>query len=203
MPATPTVEVSSRLSGGYCVGRPRGVCLTTGRAIEPGTPYVAALRETGEGVMERVEFTAEAWDAWDDDEKVPLLAHWHTTMPAADAAKRKLLVDDDVLLELFKRLGEASDADGAATAERLAFRFVLGLILMRKKLLTFDRADADARGRSAWVLKRRKVADPEQREHWLVDPKLDESRLDEVGRQVGQILNDGLDADALADGGEA
>ena len=177
----------------YPVGRPRGVCHATGRAVDPGTPYVAALRET-DGDFERVEFLPDAWDALGDEEKSDLLAHWRTTMPVPDATKRKLLVDDDVLVQLFRRLGEDANDGG----DRTAFRFVLGLILMRKKLLTFDRSDG-----ATWVVRFRKSVDSRQREIEMLDPKLDESRLDEVGRQVGQILSDGIDADALdAEGGE-
>ena len=170
----------------YPVGRPRGVCGGTGRTIEPGDAYVAGLRETDAGTLERVEYLPDAWDAADRE---GLIAHWHTTMPAPDAAKRKLLVDDGVLVELFRRLGDVDGGD-----DRLAFRFVLGLVLMRKKLLNFERAED-----GVWFMRLRKSLDPQQEEIAVLDPKLDESRLDEVGRQVGRILNDGIDADALDD----
>ena len=180
----------------YPVGRPRGLCHATGRGIDPGSPYVAALRETDADGLERVEYLPDAWDALDDGEKSVLLAHWHTVMPAPDAAKKKLLVDDVVLVRLFRRLGEDAE-DVEAGGDRAAFRFVLGLILMRKKLLAFDRSEGER-----WVVRFRKAIDPEQREIEMLDPKLDESGLDAVGRQVGQLLNDGIDADALEDGGE-
>ena len=55
----------------YPVGRPHGVCHVSGRAIEPGETYFAALRETPEG-FERLEFTPEAWADWPAEQKAGL-----------------------------------------------------------------------------------------------------------------------------------
>ena len=185
--------VTNIRAGEYAVGRPRGACVVTGRVIAPGEAYIAAVRDDPAGGLERLEFTPDAWADWPTHEKARLLAHWRTTMPAPSEARRKLLVDDDTLAELFRRLGEAETDD----VGRLAFRFVLGLILMRKRLLTYEGSEVDAQGRDAWRVRFRR----EDEEHVLIDPKLDESQLDEVGRQVGQILSQGIEAEALA--GEA
>ena len=184
----------------YPVGRPLGLCHVTGAAIEPGQPYVASLRETPDG-FERLEFSAGAWADWPAEEKARLLAFWRTTMPSREAlerGKRKLLVDDEILAELFRRLADVNDDAAAAPPEKLAFRFMLGLILMRKKKLVYEGTETDAAaGRDVWRMRFRK----EEEVHDLIDPKLDESQLEEVGRQVGQILSGGLDEDALAAGG--
>lgn len=186
-----TQSVSQTGKGGYGVGRPLGVCHVTQRAIEPGAPFFAALRETPEG-FERLEFLPEAWQEWPDEEKKRLLAFWRSTMREPQQEKRKLLVDDEVLAELFRRL----EGVGGAEREKQAFRFMLGLILMRKKLLLFENSRHEA-DHDVWQMRFRK----EEQTWELIDPKLAEAELDAVGRQVGQILNGGIDEDALEESG--
>ena len=170
----------------YPVGRPHGVCHVTGRPIEPGQTYFAALRETPDG-FERLEFLPEAWTGWPPEEKTRLLAFWRTEMATREAEKRKLLVDDEVLSELFRRLA------GVAEPEKLAFRFMLGLILMRKKKLVYEGSETRPNGGDVWRMRFRK----EEEILEVIDPKLDESQLEEVGRQVGQILHGGIEEEAL------
>src|SRR5687768_10581651 len=86
--------------GSYDVARPQGRCHVTGNAIEPGTKFMAALRETPAG-FERVDVSLDAWPRFDRGD---ILAHWQTVMPLAEQ-KRKVFVDDQVLCELFERLG--------------------------------------------------------------------------------------------------
>lgn len=174
---------------GYTVGKPRGVCCVTEQPIKPGQPFVAALRDGEQGVH-RLDFTPDAWDQLPEDQQQAMLAHWHTTMPAEDNSKKKLLVDDDVLMELFRRL------ESAETDEKLAFRFMLGLMLMRKKHLSFESSRTDDAGREVWTMRPRKSEETLE----VVDPKLDEAQLDAVGEQVQQILASGVEAETL-DGG--
>jgi len=129
----------------YEVAKPTGVCDKTGRSLEPGETYYAALAEIPEDQIERdengrpradqalgmhrVDVCGEAWDAGHRPDG--LFSFWKTTVPEADE-KRKLFVDDAVLMNLLTRL------DGVEESERIAFRYVLGLILLRKKLLRYD-----------------------------------------------------------------
>ena len=179
----------------YPVGRPHGICHVSRQAIAPGEPYFAALRETPDG-FERLEFSSSAWGDWPAEQKSNLLAFWRATMPAADASerdKRRILVDDEVLSELLRRLADVAEP------EKLAFRFMLGLILMRKKKLVFEGSARDPDGREVWRVRFRKE---EGADFEMIDPKLSEQQLEEVGRQVGQILYGGIEPDALGGGGE-
>ena len=189
MSETPATTTASNATspGSYPVGRPRGVCSVTGQKIEPHTPYVAALREAESG-LERVDYTEAAFEALPAEQQAAHLAHWHTTMPEPDPKKRKLLVDDEVLMELFRRL------EGAETQEKLAFRVMLGLMLMRKKKLNFEGEDTDEDGREVWIMRPRKS----EQTYPMVDPKLAEDQLESVGEQVKQVLADGVDEEELA-----
>jgi hypothetical protein len=156
------------------VPRSGGKCAISGRAIAPGEKYFAAIRETAEGI-ERLDIAAECWKDFD---KTGLLADWQTIQTKADE-KKKIFVDDEVLCSLFERLSDATEP------AKISFRFVLGLILMRKRLVLYDGTRHDE-GRDVWIV--RLKGKTEQMD--LVDPKLDEQQMTEVSRQLGQILNE-------------
>jgi hypothetical protein len=168
--------------GGIQVAKPGGTCAVSGRAIAAGERFMAAVRETPAG-LERIDVAAEHWEAFD---RSGLLAFWQTVMPRAEE-KKKVFVDDEVLCTLFERLAEASEP------AKIHFRFVLGLILMRKRLVLYDstRHEEGPGGsgpRDVWVVRMKGREDKLD----LVDPKLDEKQVMEVSQQLGEILNEEL-----------
>src|SRR5688572_18992216 len=178
--ATAAAPAKSGKSGGYDVPRPGGRCAASGRTIDPGERFVAAVRETPTG-LERLDVAPEHWEAFD---RVGLLGFWHTTMPRAEQ-KKKVFVDDEVLCGLFERLADATEP------AKINFRFVLGLILMRKRLLIYEtsRVEGDAEhARELWTMRFKGRDD----RHDLLHPKLDEQQVAEVSQQLGEILNEEL-----------
>lgn len=178
-----TAPTPSKTGGGYQVAKARQTCSVSGRAIAPGEKFMAALRETPTG-LERLDVAMEQWAGL---EKSDLLGYWQATMPQAEE-KKKVFVDDEVLCTLFERLAEATEPT------KVAFRFVLGLILMRKRLVIYEStrhepagADGEA-GRDIWVVRMKGRDDRLD----LIDPKLDEKRVMEVSQQLGEILNEEL-----------
>ena len=163
-------------AAGYEVARPLGKCAVTGRQIEPDEKFHAALRETPTG-FERLDVSNEAWA---DYPKEGMVASWQTVMPRPEA-KKKLFVDDEVLVELFERLADATEPS------KLNFRFVLGLILMRKRLLLYENTRVEG-DKEYWTVRRRKAEAPLD----LLNPKLDEQQITEVSQQLSQILHEEL-----------
>ena len=161
---------------GYDVPRPAGKCAVTGKDITPGEKFMAIVRETAEG-LERVDVSLDAWPQFD---RANLLGFWQTTMPRPEE-KKKLFVDDEVLCNLFERLADASEP------AKVNFRFMLALVLMRKRLVVYEDTRHDE-GRDVWVV-RRKGRDERLD---LIDPKLNEKEMAEVSQQLGQILNEEL-----------
>ena len=161
-------------NAGYEVARPLGKCHVTGETIPPGEKFMAALRETPLG-FDRVDVSMSAWPNF---ERKDIVGFWQATMPAQEQ-KKKLFVDDEVLCDLFERLKDTTEAP------KLNFRFVLGLILMRKKMLIYDTSRTED-GKDIWEMHfkgREEKLD-------LLNPKLDESQMAEVSQQLGQILNE-------------
>lgn len=162
--------------GGYQIGKPGGVCAVSGRAIAAGERFMAAVRYAPAG-MERVDVAMENWAAF-DHAALEVLAFWQGVMPHAEA-KRKAFVDDEVLCTVFERLGNATEP------AKISFRFVLGLILMRKRLVVYEDTRHDL-AHDVWVVRMRGRNEKLD----LIDPKLDEARVMDVSQQLGEILND-------------
>ena len=184
MASTAAVEQnkSKKPSGGYDVPRPAGVCAVSGRAITPGEKFIAAVRETPTG-LERIDVSPEAWPGFDHGR---LLGFWQTVMPQPEQKAKKLFVDDDVLCTLFERLADTSEP------AKINFRFVLGLILMRKRMLIYEttRHEQTTEGsdKELWTVRFKGRDDRLD----LLNPRLTEEQVGEVSQQLGEILNEEL-----------
>ncbi len=173
----------------YEVERPTGRCAITGRELVPKEPYIATLVEEGDK-LRRLDVCIEAWDQGQRPQN--LFCFWRSVVPEPNA-KKKVFVDDEVLMDLLRRLAEADQP------QRIALRFVLMLILMRKKLLRYNRTETrpgpDGALRQWWNLTPKldlskgplgKWNDPETIE--VLDPQLDEAAIRSVTEQLGEIL---------------
>lgn len=154
------------------INKPLGECFGSGRAIEPGQEYFGALVATEEGLQRR-DFCAEFWES----EKPEVFCYWKTRLPSPDE-KKKLFVDDEMLMAFFERLAEENEQ------EKVNFRFALALILMRKRRLKYDATRMDA-GQEIWRL--RVVGEGVFTE--VVNPHLDEEQIEQLSSQIGQILH--------------
>ncbi len=153
------------------INRPLGQCCGSGRKIEFGEDYYAALVETEQGLQRR-DFSGEYWE----QAKPPVYCFWKTKLAAPDEKKR-LFVSDDMLMAFFERLAPETEA------EKVNFRFVLALVLMRKRRLKYDSTRVDA-ARELWRL--RVAGDKDLVE--VVNPHLDENQIETLTSQIGQIL---------------
>ena len=162
----------------YDIAKPAGVCVGTGRHMEPGEEFVAVLRDTDDGLT-REDYCVAHWDEHPCDDDPKVLGVWRTRVPEPQA-KKKLLIDNELLMNLFERL------EGDEESSRINFRYVLTLILMRKKLLVYDHTETDGQGREVWRLRTR----GSDRTHEVVDPKLDESQIADLSENLGEIMED-------------
>jgi len=177
----------------YDVQRTTGQCAFTGRTLEPGESYMATLVEAddsdvasgkGGAGFKRIDVATDAWS--DGHRPDNLFCFWRATVPAPNE-KKKLFVDDGVLMNLFRRLEDTDRQD------RLAFRFVLALVLMRKKLLkyagTSQRQDDAGEDQEWWSMSGKAAEEGGVREPFeVLNPRLDEQQLQQVSDQLGEIL---------------
>lgn len=155
----------------WTISKSVGKCFGTGKTIEPGEEYFAALVETEQGLA-RQDFCSEYWN----EKKPDVYCFWKTKMPQPDQ-KKKIFVDDNMLFSFFDRLSSETDN------ERLSFRFVLTLILMRKRKLKYD-STRNENGREIWHLR---ITGSDQYVD-VVNPNLDQTRIEQLSGQLSQIL---------------
>lgn len=164
------------------VGPTAGRCMRTGRDFQEGEEYYAVLFEDGEE-FRREDVSLEAWQGPPDG----AFCCFRTRIAVKAKAKR-LWVDDDVLLSFFQRLADAEELI------RLQFRFVLALILMRKRVLKYERTTHEGES-EFWVL--RLVKD--RTEHSVLNPRLADDEIEGVSQQLGAILHGDVKADWTID----
>ncbi|MBN2593575.1 MAG: hypothetical protein JXA81_08720 [Sedimentisphaerales bacterium] len=153
------------------ITKPLGQCYGTERKIEYGEEYFAALVETEEGLQRR-DFCAEYWES----EKPDVFCYWKTRLPEP-GQKKQLFVDDQMLMAFFDRLEKETEQ------EKINFRFVLALILMRKRILKYDETKNDG-DQEIWCL--RVVGEKQIVE--VINPHLDEEQIELLSSQIGEIL---------------
>jgi len=105
-----------------------------------------------------------------------VFCYWRTKLPNPEQKKR-IFVDDDMLMAFFERLEQESEQ------EKINFRFVLTLVLMRKRRLKYDSTKIED-DREVWRLK----VTGEKEFVEVVNPHLDEEQIEQLSSQIGQIL---------------
>ena len=157
------------------IDKPLGQCYGTGKKIEYGEEYFGSLVETEQG-LERRDFCTDYWQ----NENPDVFCFWKTKFPDPDQ-KKQIFVDDDMLMAFFERLEKETEQ------EKINFRFVLALILMRKRRLKYDDTKNDD-GKEIWQL--RVVGEKHIVE--VINPHLDEEQIEQLSSQIGQILHTDL-----------
>ncbi|MDR1611682.1 MAG: hypothetical protein LBT97_02735 [Planctomycetota bacterium] len=127
------------------IGKGKRVCFASGEEIAPGESFYSALVEDGDDFQRR-DYAA---DAWKDVDKSVLFSYWkNKPLPEKDGpAKRK--IDYDRLLVLF------DDLAGAPEPRRKLIRYVLALILSRRRILRLDATRRTPEGEALVVFDRR------------------------------------------------
>ena len=163
----------------------------------PQAPDPSGVREPAEPVLAQLGSETE------------IFAFWRARRPPLPADKpKRLRFDSELVLEFFRRLdGEASvkaqtepvpQADGQATAasssspsssspsssEKDDLRFVLSLLLLRKKTLQY--LSSQDRGGVEWL----KLSEKKEsaRQYWVRNPNLSDSQLEKMKDRVGELL---------------
>ena len=157
------------------INRPLGECCGTGQQIEAGQEYFGALVETEEGLIRR-DFCGEYWDK----EKPEVFCYWKTKLPDPEE-KKPMFIDDDMLMSFFERLVDETEQ------EKVNFRFVLAMILMRKRRLKYDATKMDGE-QEMWRL--RVVGSKDMVE--VLNPHLAEEQIEQLSSQLGEILHSDL-----------
>jgi hypothetical protein len=146
-------------------------CFVTGRELQPGERCYSVLLDD-QGKLTRRDYSAEAWQGPPPE----AFSFWAGRIPTPQG-RRRAVFDDDVLLECFHRL------EGQPEPGRVNLRYVLGLMLLRRKRLAFAEAHQED-GREVLVLRCMRTG----ARHTVINPGLNEEELVSVQEDVFQAL---------------
>ena len=150
-------------------------CGACGRAFEAGQPVCVYLYEAAERYARR-DFCEScqppAEPAW--------LGAWKTRRPVE--GRKPPALDRESLLKVFEQL------DAAAAAETVQFRFVLALLLWRKRVLKLEGTSSNGPAEE-WDF-----TGPGDRKYRITRPDLDETQLELLSNQLEALLAGQSDA---------
>jgi hypothetical protein len=146
-------------------------CAASGRELRPGEKYFSTLLDEG-GKFVRKDYAAEAWQG----PPAGAFGFWAGHIPQPNT-RRRPPIDDDLLLDCFGRL------EGQEEPARVNFRYVLALLLMRRRRFRFEEAIQEA-GREVLCLRCTRTG----ARHQVVNPGLSDDELTAVQEDVFQAL---------------
>lgn len=125
-----------------------------------------------EGSLVREDICQESWQTPPKE----AFAWWQTRVPEAGATVR-LHIDEGLVYDCFVRL------EGDSEPQKVNFRYVLALWLLRKRKLKFEEVHKDEHG--DWlVLREARI----KKMHQVFDPHLNEEAIAQVQQDVEKML---------------
>lgn len=176
-------------SAAWRTGHRGGGCACCGAELAPGTVVVSSLFETGaddESPFERRDFCAACFDG-DADTGAPF-SWWRSEVPRPE--EKRAAFDLGVAREFLLRLLREDDP------ARASLRYLLTLLLMRKRIVRVEEQFSDERGEVMTVR-----LPPDETSHEILCPEIDEGEAETLRDQIGRLfdLGDGTE-DAAAPG---
>lgn len=158
------------------------VCAITGRTFADQESYYTVLLEQRHG-FERMDLCAEAWktDGAEVLARPNLVSHWRGIYEAPPAVAPEAIAKDDAESLLRKMLERGDPSLGAAC-------YILAVMLERKRILKVKTQVREG-GRRVFVYEHGRSGDL----FTIRDPDLQLDQLEDVQRQVGDLLVHGLD----------
>ena len=171
-------------SSPYDIIRSQEVCAQSGRSFEVGEEHIAALIETpGDDPLVRVLYSNEAWDKGPNlPDGAIVFGFWKRTVQETEK-QVKQLVSQDEMFDLFEQLGDASEH------KQLAFRYLLTLILMRKKKLVYERSAPARKDEPGSLVVRLRQRGGQGELFEVIDPGLDDETIIQATEELGQVMN--------------
>jgi hypothetical protein len=146
-------------------------CVVTGRELQPGDRFFSALFDEKDGLVRR-DYSAESWTGAPEG----AYSYWSGRIPQ-DTAARRPPIDDEMLFECLNRM--AAEIEPA----KIKFRYVIALLLMRRKRLKF--AEAHREGDHEVLV----LHSPQRGERFnVIDPQLSDEEMNSVQDEVFEVL---------------
>lgn len=163
------------MSTKWTIGRRQGTCAATGRTFLDGERHVSLVEVDG-GELRRSDLSLDAWHARERAGSPPPL-FWWMTRHRVNAA-RTVQLDLESLEHLFLRL------EGRPEVRVRELRYLLCLLLMRKRRLAIDRVERGPEGERMVVKRPRR---DERYEVFVYD--FEPARMEELRAELQAIFD--------------
>jgi hypothetical protein len=145
-------------------------CCKTDREFKPGDCFYSVLVAEGADVV-RYDYCADAWEGAPDT----AVGWWRSQMPQS-SAKTTHWAPHDVVLHYFEQLENRPDKEDV--------RYVLALLMLRRRIVRLEQTETDASGREVMVLY---CPRNESQYRTAVETPRDE-RVREIQEELAQLL---------------
>jgi hypothetical protein len=154
----------------YEVQRSTRHCATTGRELAPGEEFYSAVVAEGAD-LKRFDYAIEAWKGPPDG----AIGWWKSQVPTPDA-KRMRWAPNDVMLQFFEELQQQP--------ERQDMLYVLGLLLVRRRVMRLEEEERNAAGGEVLVL----YCPRRETTYRVAVVMPDEPRINEIQDELARLL---------------
>jgi len=154
----------------YEVQRCTRHCETSGRDLAPGESFYSALIAEG-AELKRQDYSLEAWEGPPQG----TVGWWKSQIPD-QAARRKHWAPNDVMLHFFDELGRQP--------EKLDMRYVLSLLLVRRRVMRLEDSETDEQGREIIVL----YCPRRDATYKVPAAEPDEARIEAIQEELAKLL---------------
>lgn len=156
------------------ISRPKRECHLSGCELTEGMTFYTALREDGESFA-RQDYSLEAWEEVD---RSPFFSYWKSRIQSNAARKdARLVIDTEAFYAFFRDLGESDKP------HRQLFRYLVALLLVRKRVLRLDEIEKTPEGETLLLFDNRA-----KEEIRVFAPPATPAQLEEAETELNQIF---------------
>ncbi len=145
-------------------------CETTGRELSPGESFYSVLLAEGDRPV-RHDYSTDAWQGPPEN----AVGWWKSQIPDRHA-KGMHWAPNDVMLQFFDELAEQPD--------KADMRYVLSLLLVRRRVMRLEQSQLDDQGRETMVL----YCPRRETTHNIRAVTPDPSRVEAIQQELAQLL---------------
>jgi hypothetical protein len=145
-------------------------CAKTDRELKPGEAFFSVLMTEGAEIV-RYDYAEDAWEGAPEE----ALGWWKSRMPEPNA-NRLHWAPNDVMLHYFEELESQED--------KLDVRYVLSLLLIRRRVVRLEDTETDDAGREVMVL----YCPKKESEHRAVVASPSGERIQEIQQELAGLL---------------
>jgi len=146
-------------------------CAATGQELRAGERVYTVLVEQ-DGKFVRQDYSSAGWQGPPDG----AFGFWVGRVPA-EGEQRRLHIDEDLLADCFERL------EGQTDPSRINFRYVVALLLMRRKRFKFEEVRTEDEQEVLYLRCART-----RNQYRVVNPRLTDPEMNAVQEEVFKIL---------------